>query len=691
MIHSLVKLRSVVIVVAAAALVFAIACGAEPEPAPAVSAADIQKSVEAAIAAQPAGLTRSDVESIVSESAAGQLSASEVRDIIDESVRAQPAPGLDMTQLSSLVNAAVEDAVPEGISADEISSAVQAQVSAGLSNALTRGDIEDLVASAVEDAVGDQLTAEQVTDIVNASLAAANQAVEEAAAEEAASAPSQPADVEQTLVLASGRNLGPGNPHDYSSSFVLLDLLYEPLVRYDANGDIQPALAESWEISDDGLTWTFNLRRGVTFHDGTPFNAEAVKWNMERWVGTSRHDWLPTTGRISSIETPDDFTVVLTLSESYYPAIQDLTLVRPVRFLSSEGVDSAGEFASAIGTGPWQVESLSDTRAVLSRNEAYWGEKPELDELVIEVILDAQTRVAALLSGEVDVIGGSYLGGVSLESLPVLERNDDVSIQTGAGLNTFYMAPRFDVPPLDDVRVRRALNYAIDRAGISDALFGGRAVPAQHLLPESIPYVTIADAGLYEYDPDRARELITEAGWTLNGSGVFEKDGVPLKLTLVVDDGQSPQAATMAQALQAQYKDVGVELDIRNFDYSGWLDALYTNDYSLIVRSSYGPPYDPHTLMSSAFYTDTNEDHYMSYFDSDLDQLIDSALASTDPQERQEIYDRMWRHLEDVSAIIPLVFPERVFAVRNEVEGFRLGGSEYDWAWGVEDVIITGN
>ena len=691
MIHSLLKCRSVTIVAAVAALVFAIACAAQPEPAPAVSAADIQKSVEAAIAAQPAGLTRSDVESIVSESAAGQLSAAEVRDIIDESVRAQPAPELDMAQLSSLVNAAVEDAVPEGISADEISSAVQAQVSAGLSDALTRGDIEDLIAKAVEDAVGDQLTAEQVTDIVNASLAAANQAVEEAAAEEAAGASSQPADVEQTLVLASGRNLGPGNPHDYSSSFVLLDLLYEPLVRYDANGDIQPALAESWEISDDGLTWTFNLRRGVTFHDGTAFNAEAVKWNMERWVGTSRHDWLPTTGRISSIETADDLTVVLTLSESYYPAIQDLTLVRPVRFLSSEGVDSAGEFASAIGTGPWQVESLSDTRAVLVRNEAYWGEKPELDELVIEVILDAQTRVAALLSGEVDVIGGSYLGGVSLESLPVLERNDDVRIQTAAGLNTFYMAPRFDVPPLDDVRVRRALNYAIDRAGISDALFGGRAVPAQHLLPESIPYVTIANDDLYEYDPDRARELITEAGWTLNGGGVFEKDGVPLKLTLVVDDGQSPQAATMAQALQAQYKEVGVELDIRNFDYSGWLDALYTNDYSLIVRSSYGPPYDPHTLMSSAFYTDTNEDHYMSYFDSDMDQLIDSALASTDPQERQEIYDRMWRHLEDVSAIIPLVFPERVFAVRNEVEGFRLGGSEYDWAWGVEDVIITGN
>ncbi len=503
--------------------------------------------------------------------------------------------------------------------------------------------------------------------------------------------PSQPADVEQTLVLASGRNLGPGNPHDYSSSFVLLDLLYEPLVRTDSNGDIEPALAESWEISDDGLTWTFALRQGATFHDGTPFNAEVAKWNLERWVGTQLHDWLPTTTRITSVEAPDESTVVLTLGEAYYPAIQDLTLVRPVRFLSSEGVDDAGEFDEPVGTGPWKVESLSDTRAVLVRNEAYWGEKPELDKLVIEVILDGQTRVAALLSGEVDIIGGAYLGGVSLESLPVLERNDDVRIETGDGLVTFYMAPQFNEPPLDDVRVRRALNLAIDRAGISDALFGGRAEPAKHLLPESIPYVTLADAELYVHDPDRAKELMTEAGWTLNDSGLFEKDGTPLKLTLVVDDGQLPQAATMAQALQAQFKEVGIGLEIRNSDYSGWLDALYTNDYGLIMRTSYGPPYDPHTLLSGEFYTDPNEENYVSYSDSALDQLIDSVLASTDANGRQEYYDQIWRHLEEESAVIPLVFPERVFAVRNEVEGFRLGGSEYDWAFGVQDVTITGN
>lgn len=125
----------------------------------------------------------------------------------------------------------------------------------------------------------------------------------------------------QMLILASGRNLGPGNPHAYDSSMVLLDLVYEPLVRYAPDGSIVPALAESWTISADGLTWTFNLRQGVTFHDGTPFDAAAAKWNLARWVGNEAHNWLPTAARITGIETPDAATLILTLAQSYYPAM----------------------------------------------------------------------------------------------------------------------------------------------------------------------------------------------------------------------------------------------------------------------------------------------------------------------------------------------------------------------------------
>ncbi len=496
-------------------------------------------------------------------------------------------------------------------------------------------------------------------------------------------------DVEQTLVLASGRNLGPGNPHDYSSSFVLLDLLYEPLVRYGQDGTIEPALAESWEISEDGLIWTFALRQDVTFHDGTPFNAEAVKWNMDRWVGNDRHNWLPTTSRIAEVETPDEFTVVLTLNQPYYPAMQDLTLVRPVRFLSAEGVDQAGEFAEAIGTGPWQIESLENNQAVLVRNESYWGERPAPEKLVIEVILDPQTRIAALLSGEVDIIGGEYLGGISLESLPVLERNEAINILNGDSLVSLYISTQYQQPPFDDVRVRQALNMAIDRVGINNALFGGEGEAAQNLMPGNIPYVAFTDTDLYQYDPEKAAALLAEAGWTLNADGILEKDGELMQIDLVVDQASRPESATMAEVIQAQFKEIGIELEIRAFDYSGWLDAYYANDFDLLMRFSWGPPYDPHSLLAGAFSNTAGEETTLSYADPILDDLISSALASTDEAERQEIYNQIWQLLDDEAAVIPLVYPQRVYAVSSDVEGFRLGGTEYDSAYSVQDVVIT--
>lgn len=525
--------------------------------------------------------------------------------------------------------------------------------------------------------------------LFTATLAACG--TQSATVEKEAAVTSEGSEVEQTLVLASGRDLGPGNPHDYSSSFVLLDLLYEPLVRYGLDGTIQPALAESWQISEDGLTWTFNLRQDVTFHDGAPFDAQTVKWNLERWVGVDNHNWLPTTGRIADIETPDEFTVVLTLNQAYYPAMQDLTLVRPVRFLSPNGVDGAGEFAEAIGTGPWQVESLNDKQAVLVRNETYWGEKPTLEKLVIEVILDAQTRMAALLSGEVNVIGGEYLGGVSLESLPVLEQTEMVQILSEAGVTSFYISTQYDKPPFDDVLVRQAVNLAIDRAGISQALFNGRADPAQGLMPANIPYVSFTGTEIYDYNPEKAAKLLDEAGWTVNDEGLREKDGTPLQMNLVVDQSRLPQTATVAEVLQAQFKDVGLGLEIRAMDYSGWLEAFYANDYDLIMRFSWGPPYDPHTLLAGAFYTDMSDESAVSYADTTLDQLIDAALLSTDEAERQELYNQIWQHLDDEAAVIPLVYPQRVYAIRQEVEGFRLGGTEYDAAYSVQEVVITDN
>jgi nickel ABC transporter nickel/metallophore binding protein len=495
---------------------------------------------------------------------------------------------------------------------------------------------------------------------------------------------------DQTLILAAGDSLGPGNPHNYSTNMALLDLIYEPLVRYGSDGSIRPALAESWEISADGLIWTFKLRAGVTFHDGAPFDAAAVKWNLERWVGVEDHSWLPSTTRIAAIETPDDATVVLTMREAYYPTVQDLTLIRPVRFLSPNAVDAQGEFAQPIGTGPWKVESLDEARAVLVRNDAYWGEQPKLDKVVIEVILDAQTRVAALQSGEVHIIGGEYLGTIAPESLPTLRENSEITVLTGSGVTAFFLTMQVAQPPFDDLRVRQALNHAIDRQGISTAIFGGLAEPATGLMPASIPYVTRPGADLYTYDPQRAQSLLAEAGWTPSADGMVAKDGQPLQIDLVVDQSRLPETASIAAAIQAQLRAVGVDLELRLYEYSGWLDAYYAKDFDLLMDFTWGPPYDPHTVLNGSFRASPDESAVVSYSNPELDALIDTVLATTDESERQALYDQIWSQLDENAAVIPLAYPQRLYAHRNEVQGFQLGGTEYDLANAVQNVVIGG-
>lgn len=503
-------------------------------------------------------------------------------------------------------------------------------------------------------------------------------------------APGAGASVEQTIVIASGGDLGPANPHDYSSNMALLDLLYEPLVRYGTDGAIQPALATSWAVTPDGLTWTFTLRPHVTFHDGTPFDAAAVKWNFDRWLGKQEHNWLPSTTRIVKAETPDAATVVLTLGQPYYPTIQDLTLIRPVRFLSPKAVHETGAWAQPVGTGPWKMAALGEQRAVLVRNEDYWGDKPRLKQVVIELILDAQTRIAALQSGEVQVIGGEYLGTIPPESMATLRGDPRLTVLTGSAVTSLHLMTHYSKPPFDDVRVRRALNLAIDRHGIVQAIFGGRAEAATGVMASAIPYVTRTATDLYHFNPNHAKNLLLEAGWTLSPTGVLVKDGQPLQMGMVVDKSRLPETASIAEAVQAQLKHIGIDLTLRFADYSGWLKAYQTKEYDLLMSFTWGPPYDPHTFLYGSFRSTPHPQATLAYADTTLDGWLDAVLASIDTQARQTLYQHIWQYMDDNAVVIPLVAPQRLYAHRNEVEGFRLGGTEYDLAYALQHVVIRG-
>lgn len=498
------------------------------------------------------------------------------------------------------------------------------------------------------------------------------------------------AKVEQTLVLAAGHELGAANPHDYGSNMALLDLLYEPLVRYGPDGSPVPALAVSWGSTPDGLTWTFTLRPQVTFHDGTPFDAAAVKWNFDRWLGAPAHGWLPLTERITKVETPDARTVALTLRQAYYPILQELSVIRPVRFLSPRAVDGHGVFAQPCGTGPWKMASLAERRAVLVRNEAYWGAKPQIHGVVVEVILDAQTRVAALQSGEIQMIGGEYLGTIPPESLATLQADPALVVLTGSSVTSLHLMTQYIKPPFDDVRVRRALNLAIDRQGIVQAIFGGRAEAATGVMASAIPYVTRTTTDLYHFNPNQARGLLTEAGWRPDARGVLVKDGQPLQMELGVDRSRLPETVSIAEAIQAQVQAIGIDLKLRLYDYSGWLQAYRSRNFALLMSFTWGPPYDPHTLLHGSFRSAPAPDAMPAYTDAQLDGLIDAALASTDAPTRHTLYQRIWQYMDDQAVVIPLVSPHRLYAHRTTVTGLRLGGTEYDLAYALQQVVIRG-
>lgn len=496
--------------------------------------------------------------------------------------------------------------------------------------------------------------------------------------------------VKQVFTVAVGSEIGDLNPHNYKSSFPALDLVYEPLVRYAPDGTLKPALAKSWKISDDGKTWTFQLREGVTFHDGTPFDATAAKWNLERWVGGKDHDWLPTATDVKSIETPDKYILVLRMKQPYYGALQELALVRPVRFLSPKAADAAGNFLKPVGTGPWQVQQDNSTqRAVFVPYKNYWGTKPKLDEVVFDVIPDPQTRVAALLSGQAKLIGGDNIGGIPLESVPSLKSDPKVKLLTATGSTTYFIQTNYNRPPFDDVRVRQALNYAINREAISSKVFNGLAAPAKGVFAPNIPYATYSNPQLYAYNPQQAKTLLDQAGWKPGKDGIVEKNGLPLQLTMVVDADSFPQAKSMAEVIQAQLKDIGIGMEIRLLDSGGWSNALMKKEFDLAINLTWGSPYDPHLSLKQMFHSsDKPVEHGGIYANPKLDKLIDDALAAKDEKQRQTRYEEVQKFMDENAAVIPVVYSSRVYAVSSNVTDFNLAGTEYEL--NLEGVTLNG-
>ncbi|MFB5268488.1 nickel ABC transporter substrate-binding protein [Paenibacillus enshidis] len=483
---------------------------------------------------------------------------------------------------------------------------------------------------------------------------------------------------EKVVTLSWPRDIGPMNPHVYNpSQLIAQSMIFEPLVNYGEGGKLEPALAESWTISEDGKEYIFKIRQGVNFSDGTPFNASIVKKNFDAIMkNVDNHSWLGFIALLDKTEAVDESTFKLTLKEPYYPTIQELSVVRPVRFLGEAGFPDDGDTSKAvkapIGTGPWMLTDYkTDEYATFTRNPNYWGEQPKVDKIVIRIIPDGDTRVLAFEKGELDLIYGE--GMISLDAYKQLKASGEYETKLSAPVATRQLVLNTANEALADLNVRLALQAGFNKQAMVDGVTSGFEEKADNLLPTNLPYTNISIAPV-SYDVEKAKSYLDEAGWQLpEGKTVREKDGKPLELELIYEKSEQVQKP-MAETLQAEWAAIGVKLNITGLDLTEQIKRFRANDFDLNFFSNYGSPYDPHSFIQITAEKGFGISEALANLPmkAQLDQQIHDALVSTDEKKREELYGSILTTMQEQAAIIPISYVKKMIVANK-----KLGGVEF--------------
>lgn len=305
------------------------------------------------------------------------------------------------------------------------------------------------------------------------------------------------------LVFVNYRDIRDLNPHLYAGEMYAQEMLYETLTTFTEDGGFKGVLAESWDISPDGKTYTFHIREGVKFHDGEVCDAYAIKANFDAIIeNKDRHTWLEMMHLLEGVSAPDAKTFVIKLSKPYYPMLTELSVTRPFAMISPKAMKNGSTkngVEKFIGTGPYMLgEVVTDEYAVFEANPNYWGPQPKLKKILVKVIPDNQTRVMALEKGEIDLIFGKNM--LDVDSIRKFKDNKDFTIALSEPTSTRQIVLNTQNAVLKDTQVRKALQHATNKQAISDGIFYGVEQPADTLFAKTIPYCDI-DLKPYQYDP----------------------------------------------------------------------------------------------------------------------------------------------------------------------------------------------
>ena len=484
----------------------------------------------------------------------------------------------------------------------------------------------------------------------------------------------------EELVFVNYRDIRDLNPHLYAGEMYAQEMLYETLVNITADG-YEGCLAESWDISEDGKTYTFHIRDGVKFSDGEVCDANAIKANFDAIIeNKDRHTWLEMMNLLVGVSAPDDKTFVIELSEPYYPLLTELGVTRPFAMISPKAMKdgSTKDGVNAyIGTGPYVLtDFVTDEYAVFEANENYWGEQPKIKKITVKVIPDNQTRILALEKGEIDMIFGKNM--IDADAINQYTGNDKFTVSLSDPTSTRQIVLNTTRDVLADKEVRQALQHATNKQTISEGIFYDLEQPADTLFAKTVPYCDI-DLEPYAYDVELAQSMLDEAGWVVGSDKIREKDGQKLNIDLLYNSDSVTEKA-IAEYLQSEYQKIGIALNIHGEEEQSYRDNMKAGNFDMVFNICWGTPYDPQSslaAMRAPVYGD-----YAAQLGledkADIDQAITDILVSTDETKRQELYTFVLTRLHEDAVYIPLTYECNKAIYRSDLQGFHFTQTQYE-------------
>lgn len=489
-----------------------------------------------------------------------------------------------------------------------------------------------------------------------------------------------------TIVVALAAapvSLDPADHRDRSTETILRNM-FDGLVTRDTRSGVHLELAESLEWLDD-TTLRVKVREGVKFHNGDEMTADDVVFTFERIINENAIEYpephsSPRKGLITpleSIEKVDDYTVIMHFNAPWPPAMQLLVHQQIVPKAYLEEVGTEGFIKNPVGTGPFKFVAARDglDEIEMERFDDYYGGSPELepvgpacvDRVIFRVIPEASTRAAALLAGEVQIIQA-----VPSDMIGRLSESNNIVVKTAAGTQPKWVELNVGQPPFDDVRVRQALNYLIDKDLLIEEIYGGRAVA----LPGPLsPYNNFVNKNLqpYPYDPDKAMQLLAEAGWTdSNGDGILDKDGQPFSFTLDTLEEHRGLAEAVANLLQ----DAGIDASVRFWEYSVIQQQLLAGERQAYLDDWGDSAFDPVGHFEAKWHgyiegQPLGRGNFSTYNNDRVNELIVQGENTIDTAERQTIYDEAQQIIYDEAPAIFLLLPEEVEASTANVQNWE--------------------